>query len=175
MIGSIKGKVAYLANEYCLLETNSGVGYRVFMPAAHLGQLAVGMEARVHTYMAVREDAILLFGFLNQEYYNLFLLLLGVSGVGPKVALGILSAVKPDDFYLAVQSRDLKVLTKLPGIGKKTAERLLLELKDKVGGIGGDSDSGFADTAFGGGSAADDADRLRRKGACRACRNGTVW
>ncbi len=125
MIGSIKGKVAYLANEYCLLETNSGVGYRVFMPAAHLGQLAVGMEARVHTYMAVREDAILLFGFLNQEYYNLFLLLLGVSGVGPKVALGILSAVKPDDFYLAVQSRDLKVLTKLPGIGKKTAERLL--------------------------------------------------
>ena len=156
MIGSIKGKVAYLANEYCLLETNSGVGYRVFMPAAHLGQLAVGMEARVHTYMAVREDAILLFGFLNQEYYNLFLLLLGVSGVGPKVALGILSAVKPDDFYLAVQSRDLKVLTKLPGIGKKTAERLLLELKDKVGGIGGDSDSGFADTAFGGGSAAMD-------------------
>lgn len=154
MIGSIKGKVAYLANEYCLLETNSGVGYRVFMPSAHLGQLAVGMEARVHTYMAVREDAILLFGFLNQEYYNLFLLLLGVSGVGPKVALGILSAVKPDDFYLAVQSRDLKVLTKLPGIGKKTAERLLLELKDKVGGIGGDS--GFADTAFGGGSAAVD-------------------
>ena len=145
MIGSIKGKVAYLANEYCLLETNSGVGYRVFMPAAHLGQLAVGMEARVHTYMAVREDAILLFGFLNQEYYNLFLLLLGVSGVGPKVALGILSAVKPDDFYLAVQSRDLKVLTKLPGIGK-----------NKVGGIGGDSDSGFADTAFGGGSAAVD-------------------
>ena len=153
MIGSIKGKVAYLANEYCLLETNSGVGYRVFMPAAHLGQLAVGMEARVHTYMAVREDAILLFGFLNQEYYNLLLLLLGFSGVGAKVALGILSAVKPDDFYLAVQSRDLKVLTKLPGIGKKTAERLLLELKDKVGG---DSDSGFADTAFGGGSAAVD-------------------
>ena len=148
MIGSIKGKVAYLANEYCLLETNSGVGYRVFMPAAHLGQLAVGMEARVHTYMAVREDAILLFGFLNQEYYNLFLLLLGVSGVGPKVALGILSAVKPDDFYLAVQSRDLKVLTKLPVIGKKTAERLLLELKDKVGGIGGGSDSAAVDEAI---------------------------
>lgn len=77
MIGSIKGKVAYLANEYCLLETNSGVGYRVFMPAAHLGQLAVGTEARVHTYMAVREDAILLFGFLNQEYYNLFCCFLG--------------------------------------------------------------------------------------------------
>lgn len=149
MIGSIRGKVGYLANEYCLLETNSGVGYRVFMPAAHLGQLTLGIETRVHTYMAVRDDAVLLFGFLTQDYYNMFLMLLGVSGVGPKVALGILSAVKPDDFYLAVQSRDLKVLTKLPGIGKKTAERLLLELKDKVGGIGGDNDSSFADNAIG--------------------------
>lgn len=158
MIGSIKGKVAYLANEYCLLETNSGVGYRVFMPAAHLGELTVGAETRVHTYMAVREDAILLFGFLTHDYYNLFLMLLSVSGVGPKVALGILSAVKPDAFYLAVQSRDLKVLTKLPGIGKKTAERLLLELKDKVGGIGGDDDSSFADVAtFSGGSAVNEA------------------
>lgn len=158
MIGSIKGKVAYLANEYCLLETNSGVGYRVFMPAAHLGELTVGAETRVHTYMAVREDAILLFGFLTQDYYNLFLMLLSVSGVGPKVALGILSAVKPDAFYLAVQSRDLKVLTKLPGIGKKTAERLLLELKDKVGGIGGDDDSSFADVAItSGGSAVNEA------------------
>lgn len=77
MIGSIKGKVAYLANEYCLLETNSGVGYRVFMPAAHLGQLAVGMEARVHTYMAVREDAILLFGFLNRNTIIYFYFFLG--------------------------------------------------------------------------------------------------
>lgn len=158
MIGSIKGKVAYLANEYCLLETNGGVGYRVFMPAAHLGELTVGAETRVHTYMAVREDAILLFGFLTQDYYNLFLMLLSISGVGPKVALGILSAVKPDAFYLAVRSRDLKVLTKLPGIGKKTAERLLLELKDKVGGIGGDDDGSFADiAAFSGDSAVNEA------------------
>lgn len=158
MIGSIKGKVAYLANEYCLLETNGGVGYRVFMPAAHLGELTVGAETRVHTYMAVREDAILLFGFLTQDYYNLFLMLLSISGVGPKVALGILSAVKPDAFYLAVRSRDLKVLTKLPGIGKKTAERLLLELKDKVGGIGDDDDGSFADVAaFSGDSAVNEA------------------
>lgn len=148
MIGSIRGKVAYLGNEYCLLETDGGVGYRVFMPAAHLGELVLGKDAKVHTYMAVREDAILLFGFLTQEYYKLFLLLLSVSGVGPKVALGILSAVKPDAFYLAVQSRDLKVLTKLPGIGKKTAERLLLELKDKVGGIGGDTNGDFVEAAI---------------------------
>lgn len=157
MIGSIKGKVAYLANEYCLLETNGGVGYRVFMPAAHLGELTVGAETRVHTYMAVREDAILLFGFLTQDYYNLFLMLLSISGVGPKVALGILSAVKPDAFYLAVRSRDLKVLTKLPGIGKKTAERLLLELKDKVGGIGGDDDGSSDVAAFSGDSAVNEA------------------
>ena len=76
----------------------------------------------------------MLFGFLQKQYYDLFVLLIAVSGVGPKVALGILSAVKPDDFYMAVQNRDMKALTKLPGIGKKTAERLLLELKDKISG-----------------------------------------
>ena len=94
----------------------------------------VGSEVRVHTYTSVREDAILLFGFLQKQYYDLFVLLIGISGVGPKVALGILSAVKPDDFYMAVENRDMKALTKLPGIGKKTAERLLLELKDKISG-----------------------------------------
>lgn len=159
MIGSIKGGVAHLTGEYALIETNSGVGYRVFMPAAHLSALTLGKEVRLHTYTAVREDAILLFGFLAQDYYNLFLLLLSVSGVGPKVALGILSAVKPDAFYLAVQSRDLKTLTKLPGIGKKTGERLLLELKDKVGGIGGDLADEFNDSSvsFGGNGAVEEA------------------
>ncbi len=134
MIGSIKGKIAELANEYCLIETPGGVGYRVFMPSANLAALSVGSEARVYTYTSVREDAILLFGFLQKQYYDLFVLLIGISGVGPKVALGILSAVKPDDFYMAVENRDMKALTKLPGIGKKTAERLLLELKDKISG-----------------------------------------
>ena len=119
MIGSIKGKVAELQNEYCLIETPGGVGYRVFMPSANLAALTMGSEVRVHTYTSVREDAILLFGFLQKQYYD---------------ALGILSAVKPDDFYMAVENRDMKALTKLPGIGKKTAERLLLELKDKISG-----------------------------------------
>lgn len=133
MIGSLKGSVGCLATDYCIIETAGGVGYRVFMPAAHLAQLTQGAAAHVYVHTAVREDAIILYGFLSQEYYDLFELLLTVSGVGPKMALGILSAVKPDAFYLAVQSRDIKVLTKLPGIGKKTAERMLLELKDKVG------------------------------------------
>ena len=154
MIGSIKGSVGYLGPDFCLIETAGGVGYRVFMPAAHLAQLALGAQVKVHTHTAVREDAILLYGFLSQEYYALFELLLGVSGVGPKMALGILSAIKPDDFYLAVQSRDVKTLTKLPGIGKKTAERMLLELKDKVGPITGEAGSDFGESVAAGGSGA---------------------
>lgn len=154
MIGSIKGSVGYLGPDFCLIETAGGVGYRVFMPAAHLAQLALGNQVQVHTHTAVREDAILLYGFLSQEYYALFELLLGVSGVGPKMALGILSAIKPDAFYLAVQSRDVKTLTKLPGIGKKTAERMLLELKDKVGPITGEAGSDFGESVAAGGSGA---------------------
>ena len=154
MIGSIKGSVGYLGPDFCLIETAGGVGYRVFMPAAHLAQLALGAQVQVHTHTAVREDAILLYGFLSQEYYTLFELLLTVSGVGPKMALGILSAIKPDAFYLAVQSRDVKTLTKLPGIGKKTAERMLLELKDKVGPVTGDAGSDFGESIAAGGSGA---------------------
>lgn len=154
MIGSLKGSLAQLGADYCIIETAGGVGYRVFMPAAHLAQLAAGQQVRVHIHTAVREDAIILYGFLNQEYYDLFELLLGVSGVGPKLALGVLSAVKPEAFYLAVENRDIKVLTKLPGIGKKTAERLLLELKDKVSGAGSESGKNFGEAAAAGGSGA---------------------
>lgn len=154
MIGSLKGNIGYLGTDNCIIETAGGVGYRVFMPAAHLAQLASGASVRLHVHTAVREDAIILYGFLSQEYYDLFELLLTVSGVGPKMALGILSAVKPEAFYLAVQTRDIKVLTKLPGIGKKTAERMLLELKDKVGSAASDVGSDFAETVSSGGSGA---------------------
>ena len=154
MIGSLKGNVGYLGHDYCLIETAGGVGYRVYMPAAHLAQLALGAAVKVQVHTAVREDAILLYGFLSQEYYDLFELLLSVSGVGPKLALGVLSAVKPDAFYLAVQMRDIKVLTKLPGIGKKTAERMLLELKDKVGGLNADFSAEFGESVAAGGSGA---------------------
>ncbi len=150
MIGSIKGTVAYQAAEYCLVETAGGVGYRVFMPVSQLRTLSVGQSVRVLTYTAVREDAIQLYGFMTQQYYDLFTLLLSVSGVGPKGALGILGAAKPEDFYLAVQSRDLKMLTKLPGIGKKTAERMVLELKDKIGTLeSAENDREFAEAVSG--------------------------
>ncbi|MBQ5345088.1 MAG: Holliday junction branch migration protein RuvA [Acidaminococcaceae bacterium] len=150
MIGSIKGTVAYQAAEYCLVETAGGVGYRVFMPVSQLRTLSVGQSVRVLTYTAVREDAIQLYGFMTQQYYDLFTLLLSVSGVGPKGALGILGAAKPEDFYLAVQSRDIKMLTKLPGIGKKTAERMVLELKDKIGTLeSAENDREFAEAVSG--------------------------
>ena len=144
MIGFIKGNVDYLANDHCIVD-NNGIGYRIFMPFGQLSLLKVGQEVKAFTYLAVRDDALLLYGFLTRDYYNLFLQLISVSGVGPKVALGMLSAAKPDEFYLAIQSRDLKFLTKLPGIGKKTAERLLLELKDKIGSTDGD-DLDFVDS-----------------------------
>lgn len=149
MIGSLRGVIGIVAADWCLVETAGGVGYRVFLPTAQLAQLSQGKEARLLVHTAVREDAITLYGFLDQQTYELFLLLLNVSGIGPKLALGVVSAIKADSFYLAVQSRDLKVLTKLPGIGKKTAERLLLELKDKVGAaeeLNLLSGSGFVDT-----------------------------
>lgn len=134
MIGSIRGMVTTLSADHCLLE-NNGIGYRIFMPVSTLSKLKTGQEIKVFTYMAVREDAILLFGFSTQEYHALFLQLTAVSGIGPKVALGILSSITPEAFYIAIKNRDIKLLTTLPGIGKKTAERLLLEMKDKIGAM----------------------------------------
>lgn len=153
MIGSLKGTVAQLEAEYCIVDTAGGVGYRVFMPSAHLAQLVLGKEVRIHVHTAVREDAILLYGFLSREYYDLFEILLTVSGVGPKMALGILSAIKPDAFYTAVSNKDIKMLVKLPGVGKKTAERMLLELKDKVSSSS-ESDDVVQEIAEAGGSGA---------------------
>lgn len=133
MIGFINGRVDHIGVNFCLLETSSGVGYRIFMNTGDLGRLTVDQRTKVYTYLAVREDALQLYGFLTYDAYNLFTRLITVSGIGPKVALGILSASKVDAFYLALKNRDLKYLTKLPGIGKKTAERMLLELKDILG------------------------------------------
>ena len=153
MIGSLKGSVESLGIDNCIIETAGGVGYRVFMPAAQLAQLTQGAAVRLHIHTAVREDAIVLYGFLSQEYYDLFELLLTISGVGPKMALGILSAVKPESLYLAVQSRDIKVLTNLPSIDKKTADTLL-ELKDKVGPVAAESGDSFGEAVAAGGSGA---------------------
>ena len=136
MIGYLRGKVKYLLTDYCLLDVQ-GVGYRVFIAGSTRNQLRLGEEATLFTHLSVREDAMLLYGFYSQQEYELFQLLISVSGVGPKVALGILSAITVDGLCRAIQQKQSSVLTKLPGIGKKSAERLILELKDKVSFAGG--------------------------------------
>ena len=135
MIAMLQGAVAQITNEYGIVMTAGGVGYRVYMPLSDLSDLKEGAQVQLWTYTAVREDAITLYGFLDNEAYKLFEMLLTVKGVGPKIALGILSSTQPENFILAVQNQDLHFLTQLPGIGKKGAERMLLELKDKFGTI----------------------------------------
>ena len=142
MIGFLRGQVAALKTDYCLLDVN-GVGYRVFVAGSTRNKLRLKEEAQLFTYMNVYQDGITLYGFASEEEYDIFQLLIGVSGIGPKVALGILSAITVESLCKAIQNKQATVLTKLPGIGKKSAERLILELKDKV--------------AF---AAADDADEI---------------
>lgn len=143
MIGYIRGIVSHNFVDHCLIDVQ-GVGYRVFIAATTRQKLSVGAEALLFTYLNVREDAMMLYGFYTQDEYELFLKLTSVSGIGPKVALGILSAIQPDAFRLAVATKNLAVLTKLPGIGKKTAERVIVELHDKIGAI---ADSSLPDGA----------------------------
>jgi Holliday junction DNA helicase RuvA len=146
MIGFIKGRVDYIGTTFCLVETQ-GVGYRIFMNTSDLGRLVLDEKVKIYTYLSVREDALQLFGFLSYEAYSLFTKLITVSGIGPKSALGILSATKVDAFLMAIKNRDVKFLTKLPGIGKKTAERMLLELKDMTGpdvSVGGSGEGGIS-------------------------------
>lgn len=140
MIAYLKGIVTHILPEACFLDVQ-GVGYRVFIAGSTRSKLVQGQETVLFTYMHVREDAILLYGFHTQDAYELFLHLLGINGIGPKVAMGILSAIEPNAFRLAISQKNMGVLTKLPGIGKKTAERMLLELKDKLGGADGEDDA----------------------------------
>lgn len=132
MIGFVRGRVAHLHTECCLLDVQ-GVGYRLAVSEQTRRKLATGQEALLFTHLQVREDALSLFGFLEEEEYELFLQLISVSGIGPKSALAILSAIQPQELRRAVCQKQTALLVKLPGIGKKTAERLVLELKDKLG------------------------------------------
>lgn len=139
MIGYLRGEVIYLYTDYVLLDVH-GVGYRVFIANSTRQKLRLHEEASLFVYTSVREDAIILYGFATQEEYDLFLQLLSVSGIGPKVALGILSSITVEGLCRAIQNKQASVLTKLPGIGKKSAERLILELKDKVAFDGGEQE-----------------------------------
>ena len=134
MIGFLKGKATHITSDYCLLDVHD-VGYRVFISNQTRAHISPNAEVMLYIHTNVREDAILLYGFFSREEYDLFLLLIGISGIGPKVAQGILSSATVNDFYRMVQQKDVKGITKLPGIGKKTAERILLELKDKLSDV----------------------------------------
>ena len=131
MIGYVRGIVTHLFKDSCYVDVH-GVGYRIYVPVTTRQQLIEGKESTLFTYLNVREDAMQLYGFSTEEEYDLFILLISVSGIGPKVGLGILSGMTPEAFKLAVINGQVAQLTKLPGIGKKSAERLVLELKDKL-------------------------------------------
>lgn len=132
MIYSIRGKLMVKDTELSVVECG-GVGYACRTTLSTLSQLqAVGNDVMLYTYLHVREDNIELFGFASQQELNCFKMLISVSGVGPKAALSILSDVTPEKFALLVASEDSKTLTRTKGIGAKTAQRIVLELKDKI-------------------------------------------
>lgn len=132
MISYIRGELIAIEEEKVIVDVN-GVGFGIFMPGQAMNMLpAIGEEVKLHTYMNVREDAMQLFGFLTRDDLKVFKLVIGVSGIGPKGGLSILSHLSPDELRFAVMSHDVKAISGAPGIGKKTAEKLIIELKDKL-------------------------------------------
>ena len=132
MISYIRGELCDIEEQKAIVDVN-GVGYGIYMPQQALSLLPpMGQQVKIHTYLNIREDAIQLFGFLTKEDLNVFRLLIGVNGIGPKAGLNILSCLSPDELRFAVLSGDAKAISATPGIGKKTAEKLILELKDKL-------------------------------------------
>ena len=132
MLAYIKGTLEIKTKGYIVVETN-GIGYKIFMPESTIEKLGtLGEQIKIFTFMRVREDDVSLYGFLTNEELRMFELLLSVSGIGAKGALTILSNITPSQFALAVIANDVGSLKKLPGIGPKTAQRTILELKDKL-------------------------------------------
>ena len=132
MISYIKGNLADITEDSIVVDV-SGIGWQIFVPGQVLDRLpAMGETVKVHTWLQVREDAMTLFGFLTKDDLRIFKLLIGVSGIGPKNALAILSVMSTDDLRFAILGDDAKAIAKTPGVGPKTAKRLILELKDKV-------------------------------------------
>ncbi|MCR4604905.1 MAG: Holliday junction branch migration protein RuvA [Eubacterium sp.] len=131
MIGYVKGDLAYIAEDRVIVE-NNGIGYEIYVPGSVLDRMpSTGNEVKLYTYLYVREDQMSLFGFLTKDELAMFKMIITVSGIGPKGALGILSVMDVDSLRFAILSGDAKTISKAPGIGKKTAEKLILELRDK--------------------------------------------
>lgn len=132
MIGFIKGKILSLTPETALIETASGVGFEVLVTGTAYDSLAGKKEGEVFTYLQVREDGVSLFGFSSLEEKEMFLKLVSVSGVGPKMGIAILSGMNAGEVATAIATNDVKRLSTVKGMGKKTAERIILELREKV-------------------------------------------
>jgi Holliday junction DNA helicase RuvA len=157
VIALVRGTVAVRRTDHVVLET-SGVGYRLAVSAETLRRVpALGSPITLHAHLVVRDDAIQLYGFATEEERDLFLLLIGVQSVGPKVALAVLSGGTPRELVTALASGDAARLQAVPGIGKRTAERIIVELRDKVAG----SSPGGAEIVI---TRADDPRRLARDG-----------
>lgn len=132
MYSYIKGTLEEIGEDKIVVD-NQGIGYNIYVPGSVLDRVAaVGSEVKIFTYLNVKEDALTLYGFLTKDDIKVFKLLLGVSGIGPKGALAILSVLSTDDLRFAVVGGDAKAIAKAPGVGAKTAQRVILELKDKL-------------------------------------------
>jgi Holliday junction DNA helicase RuvA len=141
MIGRITGTLLGIEHQTALVDVG-GVGYEIECPISTLCELpAVGQQVTLLTHFVVREDAQLLYGFLNHEDRESFRILIKISGVGPKLAIGVLSGLSGDELAAAVERDDVATLTRLPGVGKKTAERLLIELRGRITATGSTSTS----------------------------------
>ena len=131
MIAFVRGTAVDMTENSVIVEAG-GIGYEIYMTGTDLSQIHMGEEVKIHTYFNVREDAMQLYGFRSKDDLQMFKLLLGVNGVGPKAAVGVLAGITADELRFAILSDDVKTLSKAPGIGKKTAQKLILELKDKM-------------------------------------------
>ena len=133
MYAYIKGEIADIAEDMLVLECNN-IGYNIRVPSSVIQRLpAVGTTIKIYTYTSVREDAFQLFGFLSKDDLDIYQKLITVNSIGPKGALGLMSAMSTDDLRFAIISGDAKTIAKAPGIGKKSAERIILDLRDKIG------------------------------------------
>lgn len=142
MIAKITGKIAYLRDKYVVVDVN-GVGYKVYVTEFTFGKIAGKEEIELNTHTYIREDSLDLYGFLKLEELEMFELLISISGIGPKAAIGILSIAEPKTIRAAVISGDSSILTRVSGVGKKTAERVILELKNRIAELPGE-DQGAA-------------------------------
>jgi len=133
MIASLHGTLESLGSDWAIVDVN-GVGFQVYLPTSTLSTLGgIGKEVRLHTHLVMKEDGVTLYGFATTEELQLFQVLIGVSGLGPRLALAVLSAMSVEQASMAIATGSVDLLTLVPGIGKKMAERLILELKDKIG------------------------------------------